>query len=146
MRCLAIVVSVVLLAACERPVSKPSSPEATYRQFAEALRGRDPKLAWELLSPSTKTAAEARSKAVAAASQGVVRDDPMIMVLQSGVLPDPTIGDVTVKTAGDPVTVLEVGAPTRRQAVTMVKDPITGSWSVDLSGAFAVAGTGEATK
>lgn len=137
MRCLAIAVSVVMLAACERPVSKPTTPEATYRQFAEALRGRDPKLAWELLSLSTRTAAETRSKAVAAASQGIVRDEPMIMVLQSGVMPDPTIGDITVISKNDSQAVLEVGAPSRRQKVTLVKDAAGTGWAVDLSAAFA---------
>ena len=91
-------VGLVMLAACEHSAAKPSasSPEASYRQFAEALRGHDPKVAWELLSAPTKSAAEVRSKAVAAASQGLVRDDPMIMVLQSGVLPEANIGDITV--------------------------------------------------
>jgi len=146
MRCVAIVVSAVLLAACDRPVSRPSTPEAAYREFAEALRGHDPKVAWRLLSPATRSAAEERSKAIVAASQGVVRDDPMIMVLQSGVLPDPNIGDITVTTPGDAVTVLEVGAPTRRRPVTMVKDPATGSWGVDLSAAFALGLGNEAAK
>ncbi len=137
MRCLAIAVSVVMLAACERPVSRPSTPEATYRQFAEALRGHDPKLAWELLSASTRAAAEVRSKAVATASQGIVRDEPMIMVLQSGVLPDPNIGDVTVVSKDENQAILEVGSPSRRQKVTLIKDAAGTGWAIDLSAAFA---------
>jgi hypothetical protein len=136
MRGLAFVVSVVMLAACERSSAKPVTPEATYRQFAEALRGHDPKLAWEHLSPSTKAAAEARVKAVAAASGGLVRDEPMLVVFQSGVLPEPNIGEISTVTKEDNTVVLEVGVPTHRQQVTLVKDPVSGAWSVDLSAAF----------
>lgn len=137
-------VGLVMLAACEHSAAKPSasSPEASYRQFAEALRGHDPKVAWELLSAPTKSAAEVRSKAVAAASQGLVRDDPMIMVLQSGVLPEANIGDITVVSKTEQTALLEVGAPTHRQQVTMVREQATGPWLVDLSPAFA----GEASK
>ena len=142
MRGLSIVGLVVMLAACDRPATRPSSPEASYRQFAEALRGHDPKVAWELLSPATKSAAELRSKTVAAASQGLVRDDPMIMVLQSGVLPEVNIGDITVVSQTEQTAVLEVGAPTHRQQVTLVKGPSGSPWLVDLSPAFA----GEASK
>ena len=86
--------------------------------------------------------AEVRSKAVAAASQGLVRDDPMIMVLQSGVLPEANIGDITVVSKTEQTALLEVGAPTHRQQVTMVREQPTGPWLVDLSPAFA----GEASK
>ncbi len=152
MRCLAIVVSVVLVAACERPVAKPTTPEATYRLFAEALRGRDPKTAWELLSPTTKSLAEARSKAVSAASHGLVRDEPMVMVLQSGVMPDPKLGEITVigntenspaieSPPRDKIAVLEVGPPERRQRVTLIKPVRAASWSIDLSAAFRDEGT-----
>ena len=66
----------------------------------------------------------------------------MIMVLQSGVLPEANIGDISVVTKTEQTTVLEVGAPTHRQQVTLVKDSATGPWLVDLSPAFA----GEASK
>ena len=144
MRGLSFVGLVVMLAACDRQATKPpaSSPEASYRQFAEALRGHDPKVAWELLSSPTKSAAVQRSKTVAAASQGLVRDDPMIMVLQSGVLPEANIGDITVVSKTEQAVQLEVGAPAHRQQVTMVKEQATGPWLVDLSIAFV----GEASK
>lgn len=142
MRGVVILVSVVLLGACERPVADVAAPEATYRRFAEALRGRDPKTAWALLSPATQSAAEARSKAVSAASQGLVADQPMIMVLQSGVLPNPNIGDVTVLKHDERTALLEVGAPGHRQQVSLVRETASGPWAIDLSAAFS----GDATK
>ncbi len=136
MRRVVMAVLAVVFAACQQQAQVPATPEAAYRRFAEALRGHDPKTAWELLSPSTRAAAETRSKEVAAASQGMVRDEPMIMVLQSGVMPELNIGEITVVKKTEQSAVLEVGSVNHRQQVAMVRENGT-PWAVDLSEAFS---------
>jgi hypothetical protein len=114
---------------CHQPAA-PVTPEVAYERFSTALRSRDAKSAWETLSTPTRTVLAQRSKAIAAASQGVIRDDPQSMVLQSGVKPREISGVRLVSASGD-AAVLEVVSDSGTQQVKMVKEGAL--WLVDLS-------------
>jgi hypothetical protein len=78
---------------CNRP--RWDKPDEAYRSFASAVRRGEVKIAWEALSADTRKAAEARSKEMAQASGGSVKDEPMLMFFASGYKPLPQ-GDVKV--------------------------------------------------
>lgn len=114
-----------------------ATPEATYREFVEALQRGNNRRAWALLSPATKQQVEARSKAIAAASQGVVRDDPEVLLFQ-GTRPGP-IGEVTTLESSDTTARLKVASASGTSEVKLVKDG--GKWLVDLTETLQRRGT-----
>ena len=121
---------VTLLVACDRPA--PRTPEAGYRAFADAVRRGESKPAWAALSKGTQSRLEARSKAISEASKGLIRDEPALMLLQSGIRPAPS-QEITVKTVtsdGGTAT-LEVAGNSGTQQITMIRDG--DRWLVDLS-------------
>ncbi len=117
--------------ACERP--GPRTPEAGYRVFAEAVRKGDTHAAWTALSRPTRAAVEARAHAISAASGGLIKDDPALMLFQSGTRPAPA-GEVTLVQSDGGTAVLEVAGPSGPRRIAMVRDGE--AWLVDLSGAF----------
>jgi hypothetical protein len=121
--------ALLALAACEKPPA--TTPEAAYQAFAIALRRGDTKTAYAALSKSTRDAVEARSREMVAASQGLLKDEPALMLFQSGTRPGP-MGEVKVVEQSETASVLEVSG-TR---VKMIKDE-AGRWVVDLSDLYA---------
>jgi hypothetical protein len=127
---LSLLVPITLLLACERPA--PRTPEAGYRAFADAVRRGESKPAWAALTRPTQTALEARSKAISEASKGLIRDEPALMLLQSGIRATPS-QELTIKTLSSDggTATLEVAGSTGTQRITMIHDG--DRWLVDLS-------------
>ena len=121
-----IFVSLLFLCHC-KDISATTTPEGAYRAFAVALRKGDTPKAYAALSQATRKAVEARSKALAAASQGLIQDKPALMIFQSGTRPMP-VSEATVVEQSDGMAVLEV-AGTR---VRMVREG-DNRWAVDLA-------------
>lgn len=124
--------AVVGVAGCARP--EAPTPENGYRAFAQALRVGDARTAWAALSPATQQLAQARSKALSEASGGVVKDEPALMLLQSGTRPrtepDGGLGRVTLLSTDGGAAVLEVTSGPTTQHITMVR--VGTRWAVDL--------------
>ena len=113
--------------ACRREPA--GSPEAAYRAFVDALQKGNSRKAWTSLSKQTQQKVEARSKQIAEASKGVVRDEPELLLFQ-GSRPG-QIGEVTQVKADDTSAVLKVASASGTREVKMVKD--SGKWFIDLS-------------
>ena len=127
MRLMWLVVLVALLAGCRR--EPPNSPEAAYRGFIEALQKGNTRKAWASLSAPTRHKVEERSKAIAEASKGVVRDEPELLLFQ-GTRPGP-LGEVTQVKVDDTSALLQVASAGGPREVKLVKD--SGKWLIDLS-------------
>ncbi len=132
MRPATLALAALLLFGCQRP-PRADSPELAYLMFVEAIRRGESKKAWEALSPATRAAIEARSKEISAASAGVIKDDPALLVLQSGVRPQPA-GEVKLLQSDGRAAVVEVSIGTQKQQVKLVKDEQR--WTIDLAEAF----------
>lgn len=116
-----------LAASCR---SEPAnSPEAAYRSFIEAIQKGNTRKAWNALSAATRKRVEERSKAIAQASKGVVRDEPEQLLFQ-GTRPGP-LGEVTQLEANESSALLRVTSATGAREVKLVKD--SGKWLIDLS-------------
>ncbi len=128
-----VTVTLLLLAGCNRP--RWDKPDEAYRAFSSAVRRGELKVAWEALSADTRKAAEARSKTMAEASGGSVKDEPMLMFFASGYKPLPQ-GDVKVAKEEGQTAVVEVaiGDGGATQSQRMVKEG--DRWAVDLTEAF----------
>jgi hypothetical protein len=118
---------------CNRP--RWDRPDEAYRAFSAAVRRGELKAAWEGLSADTRKAMEARAKAVSAASEGSVKDEPMLMFFASGYKPLPQ-GELKVATEEGQSAVVEVaigdGGVTQSQKMIKEGD----RWAVDLTEAF----------
>lgn len=125
--------ALIWLTACQSPPA--STPEAAYQAFAVALRRGDTKAAYASLSKGSREAAEARAKAVVEASKGLLKQEPALMLFQSGTRPAP-LAEVKVVEQSPAAAVLEV-AGTR---VKMIKEDGT-RWVVDLTDLYAPQGT-----
>lgn len=126
MRALVVVCLVVVTGCRPEPVT---SPEGVYRGFIEALQRGNGRKAWGALSKSTQQKVEARSKAIAAASKGVVRDEPELLLFQ-GSRPA-TIETVAQVSADENSAVLRVTSGGGTREVKLLKD--SGRWVIDLS-------------
>lgn len=119
-------------AGCQRPAAP--TPENGYRAFAEALRLGDARTAWAALSPATQQLAKVRSKAISEASGGVIKDEPALILLQSGMRPrtepDGSMGLVKLVSTDGGTAVLEVTSGATTQHITMVR--VAARWAVDL--------------
>ena len=127
MRFVWLAVLMALVAGCKR--EPPNSPEAAYRGFIEALQKGNTRKAWSSLSASTRHKVEERSKAIAEASKGVVRDEPELLLFQ-GTRPGP-LGEVTQVKADETSALLQVASASGPREVKLVKD--SGKWLIDLS-------------
>ena len=120
-----------LAAGCRREPA--NSPEAAYRGFILALQKGNTHQAWGALSAATRQKVEERSKAIAEASKGVVRDEPELLLFQ-GTRPGP-LGEVTQVSANETSALLRVASASGSREVKLVKD--SGKWLIDLSDAIA---------
>jgi hypothetical protein len=128
MRMLGVLVLVALgVAGCTREPA--NSPEAAYRAFITAIQKGNTRKAWDALSPATRQKVEERSKAISAASKGVVRDEPEQLLFQ-GTRPGP-LGEVTQLKADEGSALLKVASASGSREVKLVKD--SGKWLIDLS-------------
>lgn len=118
---------VVATAGCRREPA--NSPEGAYRGFIEALQKGNTRKAWASLSAATRHKVEERSKAIAEASKGVVRDEPELLLFQ-GTRPGP-LGEVTQVKADETSALLQVASASGPREVKLVKD--SGKWLIDLS-------------
>lgn len=115
-------------AACEN-VGTRTPAEAAYGRFVEALRQQDAPRAWASLSTRTRSSMEARAKAVADASFGTVKNEPALMLFQTGLRPRTPSEVRTIEgDGGTAVLAVRVGDKTSR--VRMVLED--GRWAVDL--------------
>lgn len=124
--------AVVALGACQR--APAGTPQAAFLAFSDALHEGDTAVAYEALSQATRTAIEGRAKAIAAASQGTIKEEPALMLFQAGVKPMP-VGEVKVVQADDRSAELEVTVGGTQQRVKLVKDGQR--WMINLADAFA---------
>lgn len=115
--------------ACERPAARRPE-ELAYQAFAEAVRRGDSAAAWGTLSQRTRQLMEAKAKVVSEASAGVVKDEPALMLFQSGTRPSPA-GEVRVLESDGGTAVIEVSVSGRPHRVVMVRE--SDRWMVDLS-------------
>ena len=127
MRIVGVVFLVAMAVGCRR--EPPDSPEAAYRGFIEAVQKGNTHKAWTALSSETRKKVEERSKAIAEASKGVVRDEPELLLFQ-GTRPGP-LGEVTQLKADETSAVLAVASASGSREVKLVKD--SGKWLIDLS-------------
>lgn len=116
------------LAACAKP-PPVQGPEGSYRLFAEAVRRGDAQAAWGSLSDRTRAQATARAKTISEASHGLIKNEPALMLLQTGTKPGP-VGEVSVLVTDGGTAMLEVGPESRRTRVQMVYE--ASHWTVDL--------------
>jgi len=123
------IIALVALSGCSRP--RFDRPDEAYKSFSSALRKQDLKGAWDALSADTKKAMEAKSKAVAAASGGSVKDEPMLMLFASGYKPLPQ-GDLKVAKEEGQIAVVEVAVGGATQSQKMIREG--DRWAVDLTG------------
>lgn len=125
-----------LLPACRAP--RFDTPVSAYESFHAAAQGagQDPRkaqAAFAALSTPTRQALEARAGAVADASGGVLRNEPVALLFANAKLA-PGVPDVhLVREEGDAATVRVTGSSGARE-VRMVKE--SGSWRVDLADAL----------
>lgn len=127
MRIVGVVFLLIVAAGCRREA--PNSPEAAYRGFIEAVQKGNTKKAWGSLSPATRKSVEERSKAISVASQGVVRDEPELLLFQ-GTRPGP-LGEVTQVKVDENSALLRVAHASGPREVKLVKD--SGKWLIELS-------------
>ena len=113
--------------------SNRAPEELGYRVFVEAVQRGDLAAAWGSLSEKTRHLMEARAKAVADASKGAVKEEPALMLFQSGIRPAPA-GDVKVLESDGGTAVIEVNARGVSHHIVMVRE--SGRWVVDLSDIF----------
>lgn len=133
--------AVALLAACQK--APLTSPEGTFRAFSDALRRQDTKTAFSLLSQKSQALLSERSKALAAASKGTIRDEPALLTFFTPRRAQPLVA-VSVAQATDSSAVIEVKTCQRpldaagacpagadvQERVTMVKE--AQRWAVEL--------------
>lgn len=128
MRVLVVLWLVVGFSACRRE-GPTSTPEGTYRGFVDALQKGNARKAWSALSKETRARVEARSKELAAASKGTVRDEPQLLLFEGS---RPTaIEAITPVREDESSAVLRVTSGGGTREVKLLKD--SGRWVIDLS-------------
>lgn len=127
MRALVVVCLVAVVTGC-RP-EPATTPEGVYRGFIEALQRGNGRKAWASLSKPTQQKVAARSKAIAAASKGVVSDEPELLLFQ-GSRPA-TIEAIEQLRADEQAAVLRVTSGGGTREVKLLKD--SGRWVIDLA-------------
>jgi hypothetical protein len=122
-----IAVAVLGLSSCQRP--KWDTPVDAFRSFQLSLKKGDARAAWDSLSRDSRGRIEARLKAVAQASGGVIPEEAAAMALATGLKAEP-VGEVTLKeTAGDSAVVLVKLKDAEREQRMVRED---GKWRLDL--------------
>ncbi len=114
--------------ACNRP--RFDTPLNAYLSFTRLLQKEDLKGAYQALSTATRTELEARSQALAKASGGSLRNEPIFHLFTPGLRPSEVTNVEVVKEEADSA-VLGVQSGGQRQEVKMVRE--AEGWRVDLS-------------
>jgi hypothetical protein len=122
------IAALAFLSGCQRP--KWDTPVDGFRSFQLALKRGDAKAAWDAISKESRGRIEAKLKAVALASGGVIPEgEAAAMALATGLKSEP-LGDVTLKEAsGDAAVVLVKVKDTPREQHMVRED---GKWRLDL--------------
>lgn len=118
----------LLLVGCRS--DRTDTPDDAYRLFSSALKRSDVTAAWDSLSAETRALLEQKSKALAEASKGAIKDEPKMLTFVSGVKVQP-IGEVKVLKIDGAVALLEVADPAGKREQKMVK--VGNRWYVDLT-------------
>lgn len=126
-RCL-FLVGLAGLAGCRS--DRFDTPDDAYRLFSSALKRSDVNTAWDSLSAETRALLEAKSKQLAAASNGAIKDEPKMLTFVSGVKVQP-IGEVKVLKTEGAVAMLEVTDASGKREQKMVK--VDNRWYVDFT-------------
>jgi hypothetical protein len=118
---------VLLLQACRRNNS-PQTPEGAYRLFGQVLRSGDATAAFAMLTRESRKQMEAKTSAIADASQGMIRNEPALILFQSGVAAsDVDTVVVTEETSERATVVVEPNGP----RITLLRED--GRWAIDLT-------------
>ena len=128
---LVLVLAASALAGCDR--SSFATPVEAYRSFHRHVQRGELAQAYEALSTPTREQLAARSKALAEASGGSVKDDPVALFF-SNVSRPADVSEVTLESEQGDVATLRVVSSGTRRTVRMVREPQ--GWRVDLSGAL----------
>jgi hypothetical protein len=124
-------VALGLCTACPR--ARSDDPVEAYQAFVKSTQKGEAKAAWSFLSAATRTEVEARSHALAAASDGGVRDDPTALLFVSLQRPEP-VSEISLQRRDDAVATVRVSTASRTAEVRLVKED--GAWKVDLTDAL----------
>lgn len=116
------------ISACELPTT--ADPVAAYLSFQKAAQGRNAQSAFAALSSATKEVTRHRSKAISTASGGVIKDDPIPMVMTSPLRRSETAKPRVSKTEKDTAWVL-IDENGRLSEVKLVLEQ--GKWKIDLT-------------
>lgn len=127
-RFLPILLAGLALAGCRN--DRFDAPDDAYRLFSAALKRGDATTAWDSLSAETRAVLEAKSKELAAASNGAIKDEPKAVTFMSGMKVMP-IGEVKVLKMEGAVAMLEVTDAAGKREQKMVK--VDNRWYVDLT-------------
>lgn len=134
-----LLVGMLLMVGCEKapPKAVAVTPEAAYLGFAESLERRDSAAAYQALSKGTRGHLEARTRAIADASAGLIPDAPARVLFESG-SPARSVSELTVKVLErtENEATLEVTSPGGTQKVKMVREAPDERWAVDLAALF----------
>lgn len=116
------------ISACELPTT--ADPVGAYLGFQKAAQGRNAQSAFAALSSATKEVTRQRSKAISIASGGVIKDDPISMVMTPPLRRSETAKPRVSKIEKDTAWVLidENGRPSE---VKLVLEQ--GKWKIDLT-------------
>lgn len=117
----------LLCLACRPPA--PQTPVQTYLGFVHDLHEGDAAAAYALLSKPTQQALQSRADAVAKASGGSVKPDPVTLVFQ-GPPPTPPSEVKLVQQSGGQA-IVQVTGPQGSEQVHLVQE--AGSWRIDLT-------------
>ena len=128
---LVLVLAASALTGCDR--SSFATPVEAYRSFHRHAQRGELSQAYEALSTPTREALAARAKALAEASGGSVKDDPVALFF-SNVSRPADVAEVTLESEQGDVATLRVVSSGTRRTVRMVREPQ--GWRVDLSGAL----------
>ena len=128
---LPLLLAALLLAACNQP--RYDTPVSAYQSFHRLVQRHEYEQAWEALSQPSRQALAERSRALAEASQGSVKDDPVAFFFTNATrLPDVT--DVTLLSEEGDRAVVRVLGPAGASEVRMVREP--SGWRLDLTGSL----------
>ncbi len=120
---------IAMALSCTQPTSP--TPEAAYATFALALRKGDTKTAWNALSSATKRAAQTRAQEISQSSHGMIKDEPALMLFQTGVKPLQDMEIVGADSRSADETWIRVRGANGVQTVRMIRE--ANQWTIDLS-------------
>jgi hypothetical protein len=123
--------ALALCAGC--PGNRSDDPVEAYQAFVKSAQKGEIKAAWGALSAATRAEVDGRTHALAAASDGGVRDDPTALLFSSLQRPEP-ITEISLQRRDDTAATVRVSTASRTAEVRLVKED--GAWKVDLTEAL----------